>query len=991
MNLKILLSRFCFSLLLFFVCGSAFAQNKTITGTVTDSKDNQPLIGVSVAIKGTSTGTSTGVDGTYRLVVPENTATLVFSYLGYNNQDVSITGRTTVNVALEGSSTALNEVVVVGYGTQKVKDATGSVASLGEKEFNKGVISTPEQLLQGRVSGVQVTPASGEPGSGVTINIRGTGSIRSGNNPLFVIDGVPIDGGGTSGGFDSGAGGSSARNPLAFLNPSDIENISILKDASASAIYGSRGANGVVLITTKKGTSGQGLVFGVSTSVANTANRYDLLNASQFLAGIQAAGGNPSEVDREANTDWQDQIFRTGVSQNYNLGYGGASNKGNYRFSAGYDKIDGTVKNSSLSRFTGRLNGSRNLFNDKVRIDLSVTGSNVRNDYAPISDNAGFQGSLIGAAIQANPTYPVRNTDGTFFNPGGDFRNPAAMLSLIDDNDDINRYLANISGTWNIVKGLAYKLTFGYDDSKSFRETYLDPRLQGYTGGANFRGITVDQVSGNGRAIQQTYKLQTTLIENTLTYDVNVAGNPLTALVGLSYQDFKNNAFFDVAANTTTPNMLEQDLSKFTKRVPRFGDSTRNELQSYFTRLNYNIKDRYLITATLRSDGSSKFGENNKYAYFPALAGKWKIMNESFGPKKLFSELSLRLNYGQTGNQEYPGGAALQLSQRQLNGDVVILNDANPNIKWETTTQYGAGVDFAILNGRIGGTVDYFNKSTKDLLFLQDFAQPTANSRRWTNLDGNVINKGVEVGLNLQAIQSPKFGWEVLYNMTFLDNTVENFGNTTVITGDINGQGLSGAYVQTIRNGFPLASFNLPTFNGYDANGLAIYPNDAAFGVVGSALPTFNAGLTNNFNFGQWNASFFLNASTGFFVYNNTANALFTKGSLKNGRNVTVDVSQSPEDALNAPEVSTRFLEKGDFLRLSNATIGYTFNTANMKTFKNLRVSLSGQNLFLITDYSGLDPEVNTNKARNSVPSRGIDYTSYPSARTFTLGINAGF
>lgn len=992
MNLKILLSRFTYGLLLLLICSSAFAQTKTITGKVTDSKGNEPLIGVSVAVKGTATGTSTGADGTYRITVPENTNTLVFSYLGYNSQELSIGGRNTINVALVSSSTSLEEVVVVGYGTQKIKDATGSVASLGVKEFNKGVIASPEQLLQGRVSGVQITPASGEPGAGININIRGTGSIRSGNNPLFVIDGVPIDGGGTSGGFDNGAGGSSARNPLAFLNPSDIENISVLKDASASAIYGSRGANGVVLITTKKGTSGQGITFNGSTSLANVATRYDLLNAQSFLDGVKRAGGNPDEINRQADTDWQDEIFQTGVSQNFNLGYGGVTKTGNYRLSGGYDKINGTVKNSSLSRLTGRLNGSQNLFNEKVRIDLSLTGSNVKNNYAPISDNAGFQGSLIGAAIQANPTYPVRNADGTFFFPGGDFRNPVAMLDYIDDSDDIDRYLANVSGTWNILKGLAYKVTFGLDNSNSFRETYLDPNLQGYTGGANYRGITVDQVTGNGRAVHQTYKLKTTLIENTLTYDVNVAGNPLTALIGTSYQDFKNYAFYNVAANTSTPNTLVKDLSSFKKQVPQFGDSTRSELQSYFTRLNYNIKDKYLITATLRSDGSSKFGKNNRYAYFPALAAKWKIMNESFAPKDgLFNDLSLRLNYGQTGNQEYPGGAALQLSQRQLNGNINILNDANPDIKWESTTQYGAGIDFAILNGRLGGTIDYFNKNTKDLLFLQDFAQPTANSRRWTNLKGNVINKGLEVGLNLQAVQSDKFNWEVLYNMTFLDNTVENFGNTTVITGDINGQGLSGAYVQTIRNGYPLASFNLPTFQGYDANGLAIYPNDAAFSVVGSALPKFNAGLTNNFTMGKWNANFFVNASTGFYIYNNTANALFTKGSLKNGRNVTEDVAASPEDALNAPEVSTRFLEKGDFIRLANASLGYTFDTQNLKAFKNLRLTLSGQNLFLITDYSGLDPEVNTNKALNSVPSRGIDYTAYPSARTFTFGVSAGF
>ena len=974
-----------------FLFNPVWAQTKTIAGKVTDKKDGSSLIGVSVKVKGTTAGTVTGVDGSFRLTAPNEANTLEISYIGYKTISVDIAGKTTVNVSLVNDETSLSEVVVVGYGTQKIKDATGSVSSLGEKEFNKGVIASPEQLLQGRVAGVQITPASGEPGAGININIRGTGSIRAGNNPLFVVDGVPLDGGGTSGGFDSGAGASSARNPLAFLNPADIENISILKDASAAAIYGSRGANGVVLITTKKGRSGQGVTFGLTTSLAGTAKRYDLLNATEFYAGVLNAGGDPVAVNLKANTDWQDEIFRTGVSQSYNLGYGGSNATSNYRISLGYDDQSGVVKNSSLGRLNARINGSKTILNDKVKLDLSLTGSNVKNVYAPISDNAGFQGSLIGAAIQANPTYPVRNPDLSFFAPGGDFRNPAAMLEYIDDRDNINRYLANLSATWTITKGLSYKATLGVDNASSLRETYLDPRLQGYTGGSNFRGINVNQVTGNGRGIKQDVKLQSTLVEHTLTYNVNVAKNPLTLLGGYSYQSFKNYSVFNVSSNTNTPNVLLKDLAAFKNKVPTFGDSTKNDLQSFFTRLNYSINDKYLLTAILRVDGSSKFGENNKYAYFPALAAKWKLINEKFIPKNVFTDLSVRVNYGLTGNQEYPGLAALSITRRNLDGSQEQINAANPNIKWETTTQYGVGLDFSILKGRLGGTVDYFNKSTEDLIFLQDYAQPAAFSRRWTNLDGNIVNKGIEIGLNAQLIQGKKFTWEVLYNMTFLENNIKNFGNSTVITGDINGQGLSGAYVQTIRNNYPLSSFNLPTFAGYDNNGFAIYPNDAAFSVVGSALPKFNAGLTNNFTFGKWNTSFFINASTGFFIYNNTANALFTKGSLKNGRNVTVEAATSRENSLNAPEVSTRFLEKGDFVRLSNASLGYTFDIKESKNIKSLRLSLSGQNLLLITNYSGLDPEVNTNKALNSVPSRGIDYTAYPSARTFTFGINASF
>ena len=993
MNLKILLSKFFCGIVLLLMSSSAFAQTTTISGTVTDSRDKQPLIGVTVAVKGTPTGTSTGPDGRFSLNVPENTTTLTFTYLGYNTQDVAISGRTTVNVSMEASSTALSEVVVVGYGTQRVQDATGSVASLGAREFNKGVISTPEQLLQGRVAGVQITPSSGEPGAGATINIRGTGSIRAGNGPLYVVDGVPLEGGGTSGGMDAGAGASAARNPLAFINPSDIENISILKDASAAAIYGSRGANGVVLITTRRGATGQGIQFGASTSLATVAKQYDLLDRAQFLPAVASTGADATAVDYGGDTDWQDVIFRNGISQNYNLGFGGARDGSSYRASFGYDNQKGTIENSGLKRLTGRLNASQAFLDDKIRLDLQFTASKVENQYAPITNDAGFEGSLIGAVLQTNPTIPVRDSAGNFFTTGvGGFRNPASMLENIDDQDDINRYLGNFSASYTFIPNLIYKGTFGFDESKAVRKTFLDPALTGYTGSQRIREGDIAQVTGRGRGIVQDLRLSTLITEHTLTYQKDLSDNSnFTLLGGFSYSSAKTSPLIDVRWNTTTPNVLVKDINSFQDRLPLFGDSTKSELQSFFGRANYNHKDKYLATATVRVDGSSKFGENNKYATFPAFAVKWKIMNEDFGPKETFDDLSLRLNFGITGNQEFPSYASLAITQRQFNGNNPTITAASPDLKWETTTQYGAGIDFAIMKNKLTGTLDYFNKSTEDLLFLQDYAQPAAVPRRWINLPGKVVNSGVEVGLNLDAVRKTNFGWEVQYNMTFLKNEVKDFGNRNVITGNISGQGLSGAYSQLITNGEPLASFNVPIFGGFDENGLGVYPNADVGTIIGSAIPKFTAGLTNNFTFGKFNASFFLNAATGFYIYNNTANAYFLKGNLVSGRNVTTDVANSDESPINSGEVSTRFVEKGDFLRLSNANLGYTFDVSNMRAVKSLRLTLSAQNLFLITDYSGLDPEINVNKERNGVPSRGIDYTAYPSARTFTFGINAGF
>ncbi|MDB5127608.1 SusC/RagA family TonB-linked outer membrane protein [Mucilaginibacter sp.] len=1012
MQFKHLLTLCFFALTCFFV-QPALAQNKVVTGKVTDKKDGSTLIGVSVGAAG-GIGTLTSVDGTFRLSVPASTTALTFTYIGFKSLTVPLNGQSSIAVSLESASTALNEVVVIGYGTQRIKDATGSVASLSPKDFNKGVIATPEQLLQGRIAGVQVTPASGEPGAGATINIRGASSIRSGSSPLYVVDGVPLDNGGTAGGFDSGAGGSSARNPLAFINPADIENISVLKDASASAIYGSRGANGVVLITTRKGRKGQGIQFGASTSISKAAKTYDLLGREDFLKGVESVGSNPGTVaqggvDYGANTDWQKEILRTAISQNYNLAFGGASNTGNYRASLGYDNQQGIVKRTDLKRLTARINASQSFLGERLRFDLQSLYSNVKDRFAPITNNAGFNGSLIGAAIQTNPTIPVFDASGKYFSlngyepngfpKGNSFRNPASLLNQIDDTDNINRFLNNLTMTVRLFEGISYKGNFGADISRGQRKTFYDPNIVGFTDEANIGDFKIPGATSNGRGILVHNEITNLTTEHTLNYDKKWSDNSsLTALVGYSYQSFKNFNRGNLAWGTQTSGEFVKNFDAFKNHMPydfslRNGlDSSSSQLQSYFARVNYSYKDRYIVTGTIRRDGSSRFGENHRYANFPAVAVKWRISNESFAPKSIFDDLSLRLNYGKTGNQDYPSYASKALKQTNYLGtSSSALNAANPDLKWETQTAYGAGIDFTVLKGRLNGTVDYFNKSQADLLFLQDLAQPAAFNRYWVNLPGNVRNTGVEVGLNFAAIQGSGFTWDIAYNMTFIKNRVENFGNRNVITGNIDGQGLSGAYSQFFGNGYPLYSFDLPNYSGLDANGFGIYPQGIdASTKQGSPLPTFTAGLTNSFGYKNFSFSFFLNGATGFYIYNNTANAFFYKGNLVGGRNVTKAVAATNENALNSGEVSTRFLEKGDFLRLSNATLGYTFPVKG-GTFKSLRVSLTGQNLFLITDYSGLDPEINTNKERNGVPSRGIDYTAYPSARTFTLGLNASF
>lgn len=986
---------------------NAQAQNKTVTGKVLDAKDGSPIASASVVAKGTSTGAKTAADGTFAITVPSSVTKLVVSTVGYSSREVAAEGN--VTVSLNQTSEQLNEVVVVGYGTRKIKDATGAVVSLGEKSFNKGIISSPEQLLQGRVAGVNVTTNSGEPGGAVNVTIRGTSSVRSNNNPLYVVDGVPLYGGGTVGSSITVDGGTTARNPLSFLNPNDIENISILKDASSAAIYGARGANGVVLITTKSGKGKPSLTFNATTSVSTTAKRYDLASPQEFMYGIKKtldeAGFDFSGVgsnDKGFNTDWQDQVFQTAISNSYNLAWGFSNSKSSLKLNGSFDNQEGIVKTQGLKRYTFGLKYSNQL-TSRLKLDVTANQSIVNNSYAQVTNNAGYQGSLIGSMIGANPTFPIYNTSGAWFDNQDGNRNPVAILEGYKDNDTYNKLLANVSVSYKISDNLTYKAIFGMENGASERLTFVDPRLPGayIQGTINIRGKNYvgSDFSGKGRAAQQFLDQTSSLIEHTLNYDKTFKnGNNLQALAAFSYQ--KTTDYYRASqrwGNAGATKMLT-NFKDYTGGVTDvYGDSTQVELQSYFSRVNYTMKDKYILSALVRIDGSSKFSSGSKYGTFPAFGFKWRMLEEKFAQNtlgKIFSNFDMRLNYGITGNQEFPAYASLALKQRDFTGGSNTISNSNPNLRWEQTTTQGVGIDFSMFNGRLNGTVDYFNKTTQDLLTLISYPQPAASADRWVNLDGDVVNKGWEFGLDYQLVRPAyrgAFGWDVNYNMSFLNNNVTGFGSTVLNTGEVSGQGLSGAYAQTIRDGSPLFTFVMPTFLRFDAFGNGVYANGAKDEIQGSALPTFNAGLTNNFTYKKLTASIFFNAVTGFYVYNNTANALLLKGSLKNAKNVTRDVVYSIENSINPGNVSTRFLEKGDYIRLANASLSYALDVKQGSFIKGLNLTLSGQNLALFTKYSGLDPEVNVDKSRNGVPSRGFDYTATPRARVITFGINARF
>ncbi|MGY5848710.1 SusC/RagA family TonB-linked outer membrane protein [Salegentibacter sp. HM20] len=1013
-----------------FLClGYVQAQN-TVSGTVTDG--TMPLPGVNIVVQGTSNGTTSDFDGNYSLDNVSDDAVLVFSFLGYGQQEIPVNGRSTVNVTMQEDAAALSEVLVIGYGSVQRRDATGAVASVSAEDFNRGVIASPEELIQGRTAGLQVTSSSGEPGAGVNIRIRGTTSVRGGNDPLFVVDGVPLGGDNVSaGGSNAGFGDSSPKNPLNFLNPQDIESMSILKDASATAIYGSRGANGVVIITTKSGRGQEGRFdFSSSVGVATPANRYDLLNREEWLEAYAATGNDPSAVDWGADTDWQDEITRTAINQEYNLSYSNSYRQGNYRISGGYSDLKGIIENSEMQRLSGRLNINHRLFDDKLRLSLQSTISRVDDQRAPISNNAGFQGDLLGAAYRVNPTLP---SDPDAFE--GQL-NPNGMLKYTQDETQTDRFLLNFSADYSIFEDLSAKVTLGYDRADSYRGFGISGDLQGIQ----------SAVPGNGRSQINEIENTNRLLEATLNYNKQFENSKLEALLGYSYQEF-NRQGINVSGwgfqNMNMQNMID-DLQRsrdiieggitgsyqqygydgdglFVNRLfPEIsserpssqpsgvlaralaGDTfnTTDELQSFFGRVNYNIAEKYLFTATLRADGSTRFGGNNQYGWFPSAAFAWQIAEEDFMPDD-FSTLKLRLGYGVTGNQEIPYGLYLP---RERFGGIGVGDDGrvqvpgtgqvtftNPDLKWETTAQSNIGIDYGFMNDRLSGSIDVYYKETTDLLFQTFSAQPAAQDFVWENLPANVINKGIEFMIDYNIFQEEDFFWNVGFNYSYNDNMVEDFTGS-VQTGGINGQGLTNAYAQLLAGGHPLFSYYLREFGGFDANGQSVYPNGDVQTFVGkSALPTTNIGFSTRLEYRNWDFSTFLTGQMGFWVYNNTENAFFTQGALNSGSNVTRNVIGNGEAINNAPDVSTRFLEKGDFLRLQNATLGYNFDLQPDSFLKSVRVSLTGQNLFLITNYTGLDPEVNTDKSLNGIPTAGIEYTAYPRPRTVTLGLNASF
>jgi iron complex outermembrane receptor protein len=965
----------------------------TVTGTVEDNAGN-PLPGVNISLKGTTTGTSSGTEGGYELSVPSPSDTLVFSFIGYQTQQVPIQERTQVDVTLQQQAISGEEVVVVAYGEQKKSDITGSISSAEAEDFNKGVVTNPGEMLQGVVAGVNVTSASGEPGASQDVIIRGVGSLRSGTTPLYVIDGFVLD--------NSSSG--VANNPLNFLNPNDIQSMEVLKDASATALYGARAANGVVVITTKKGKEGNTRMnLSTSTSISTMANTIDVFSADEFRNQVSQAGGTLDDFG--GSTNWQDELTQTAVSNDVNFSLSGAATeKFNYFASLGVQNKEGILKENSLERYSGRLNMNQSALNGRLNVDYHINAVHTEN-LRP--DNR----AMVVDMLQLNPTIPVY-TDGSPTQLD-EMLNPVQRYDLYLDEAVNNRILANIAPTVKILDGLEYKLNLGIDYSVTDRDVQTSPYalLEGYE---------------NGTLSTYNTKNTNTLVENTLTYSLDTEVHSATLLAGHSYQHFYSESrvlsMEGFSDNGIEPRYQDQTSTAITPTSIN-SSAEKNKLQSFFGRVNYSYDSKYMLTATMRADGSSKFGGNNKYGYFPSFSLGWNITEETFFNSSFVDNLKLRASWGQTGNQNIPSKITkLSYSESRdgnntypLNPDASNLDGypygtiftrlANPDLQWEVSTQTDVGVDFELFNNRLSGTLDYYNKVSDNILLEvvpADPIQPT--STYWTNIPNMEIrNSGIEVALEYRSVSSKDFQYTIGGNLSTIKNEVVNSPYEVLTTGAAQGAGQTGATINGYINGEPIGSFYMRQFDGIGENGLNQFVDTNNDGevleddrtVVGSALPSLVYGIQFNMNYKNLGLGLNFNGASGHKIYNHTAMSIFNKGNLASNFNTTDFATKYPDEAItNSNTVSTRYLENADYIRLNNATLSYNMRPEIIglgSMVRNLELTLTGQNLFVLTNYSGYDPEVNTGTTISGIQTFGIDRFTYPSARTFQLGVNLSF
>ena len=1028
------------------------AQSRTVTGQVVNAANGDPLPFVNVVVQGTTRGAATDIDGNYSIDVDGPESVLVYRFLGYIEHTETVGARSVINVNLEEDSDLLDEVVVVGYGTQRRGDVTASVATVDVDDANQGLVTAPTDFLEGRVAGVNVIENGGEPGGAVSVQIRGGTSIGASNEPLYVVDGIPISGDNVTPGGAGDLSNGPARNPLTLINPNDIESVTVLKDASATAIYGSRGANGVVLITTKDGAAGRVSVdYEGSTSFSSAAKNYDVLTGDEYRDFITAnfpagtlAGPDGTLNINAYNTNFIDEIFRTAVTQSHNFSFGGGTQTTQYRASLSYLNQEGIVVSSGQERITARLNANNQLFDNRLRVGLNLTSALTDDDFVPTNDVGGFEGGLFQNALQYRPVAPAYNEasdDGFYEVPNQrSFRNPVALAEQVDETARTVRTLGNVTAEFDLVEGLTASLNVGGDRSVGTRRSYI-PAESPF--GAQFETSTTNGGSAYRRALERTSATLSTY----LTYATEFGDRTnFDVLGGYEYQEF-NVSETSVQASSFVTDFTEDNLLQSGSTIQingnvagpgTFSYRADNLLASFFTRSNINYDDRYFLTGSLRYDGSSRFSEDNRYALFPAVSGAWRISSEPFfNGGTAVTDLRLRAGYGVVGNQSIGDYLYLALlaanpaNSAVLNGIIVPgyapTQLANPDLQWEEKEEFTVGLDYRLLRDRLYGSVEFYRNTTNDLLLPVPILASVVSQQ--TQNVGSLRNTGVDLALDALLFENNNSSFTLGLTFSTNQNEVLSLGGDRlqIATGRISGEG------QTNVNGNLLTpGEEYPIFYGYEwtgefspfgtdedgnrTGGQAIYvdyededlngdgvigpldrvavgtttsPNDGDRVKIGSPRPDFTYGIRLNGTFGDLGVRAFFRGEQGRELANNTGLVYGTRAVAGN-RNI-LDLEYSDAEAVGASAVySSRWIEDASFLRLDQLTVDYRLG-ALVPQVTNARLFVTANNLFVITPYSGIDPEVNSpGAAQNGIGALGIDYLSYPRARTFTVGVNLG-
>lgn len=988
----------------------------TLSGRVLDSTTNVPLEGVSVTLAGTNIGTATGPDGRFQISTRDQRSYILqFSFVGYEMKRITHSGERSINVSLSMSSDDMGQVVVIGYGTVQKKDLTGSVSSISPAEADRGVNVSVDQMMQGRAPGVRIVQSSGEPGSGVSVRIRGANSITAGNEPLYVIDGLPINN-------EPGPGSSVQRNqiprnPLNALNPGDIESIDILKDASAAAIYGSRGANGVILITTKKGKKG-GLRFNYNayTGVQQVAKKLDLMDAQQYMNYLNTLnedmGQSPLFTEQEMSaigkgTDWQEEIFRSAPIQNHQVSFSGGAENTQYYISLNYLDQQGVVISSGAKRLTSRVNVTHTT--KRFSLGLNMNTSFLKDDFVPNGVGENNVAGALATAIQMDPTMPVRNSEGIYsISSVVDIDNPVALANTMYDEAETNRTFGTIFAEYKLTDHLKARINLGSDRQSSRRDSYITKDTR--------RGLNL-----NSRADANHHDRVNYLGEFLLSYDRSIGGNRLNAVAGYTHQHFAGRNFSAGGQDYFTDAYLTDNLGAGSPELNVISSGRyQNQLISYLARINYTIKDRYLLTASFRADGSSRFGEGNKFGYFPSLAAAWKISEEEFmASSNIFSDLKLRGSFGVTGNQEIGNYQSLVLLG--LAGSA-IFNEAryvgisssrlgNRGLKWETTRQINAGVDFGILGNRITGSVDYFVKNTFDLLLDMPIPLTSGFATSLQNV-GDTRNSGFEFAVHSRNTTG-QLKWSTSFNLATIRNRVIGLGDLEDIKeGSLRflnqftilreGEAMNSYYGYQVEGIFQdaaeIAESAQPAASPGDLkirdinNSGTITADDRV--IMGNPFPEFYFGLNNDFSWKGIELNIFIEGVQGQELLNFTrVDSEFPIEFRRNRLTYVADrwtpqntSSPNPSFINYLHPVNSRLVEDASFIRLKNVRLSYHFPKLRSKSVSSLSIFVTGQNLLTLTDYSGFDPDVNAFSGTNNI----VDYNAYPLARIYTLGINVG-